>query len=294
MQIIKSAPCGSCSYVNVTKITRPVRLLVIWLIGGVLLLELLLQAGSLVIRATGRDAVGSWATANVRILALGDSNTYGLYLPPKQSYPGQLEVLWNSKFEHPKVEVLNLGYPGTNSSVLLSNLPKLLDAFKPDIVTVMVGVNDFWTDAVTHHKRDFDVTKQMAIWLRQHSRVYKLLYMVERSFYDPNKLNLGDRLVVEAESVNIQSIHEQIRQDIKAGKTQKLSEVRYGNNTFELGFIAHKGTKGNAKMLQKNLLSIVNEIERHGIKVLLLTYPYRRDWYTIAAASCLSTCANLV
>ena len=107
--ICRLSNLGSCSYVNVTKITRPVRLLVIWLIGGVLLLELLLQAGSLVIRATGRDAVGSWATANVRILALGDSHTYGYYLPPKQSYPGQLEVLWNSKFEHPKLEVLNLG-----------------------------------------------------------------------------------------------------------------------------------------------------------------------------------------
>lgn len=264
---------------------RRVRLLLIWLVIGMLSLELFLQGGALIVKATGRDAISSWTTGNTRILALGDSNTYGLFLPPEQSYPAQLEALWNKNFESPKIEVINLGYPGTNSSVLLMNLPKLLDTFKPDIVTVMVGANDFWTDVANKVKPDDTVIDQMAVWLRQNSKVYKLLYMVERSFYDPSKLDLGDRIPYKPETIDAEKsnvIHKDFSKAIREGKFTKLSEVQYGNEKFELGFTSGKSVKGDVKNLQKNLEAILNEIDQKSIQAVFLTYPSGREYYGIA------------
>lgn len=35
--------------------------------------------------------------------------------------------------------------PGTNSSRVVRDSPRILEAFDPDLAIVMVGVNDFWT-----------------------------------------------------------------------------------------------------------------------------------------------------
>jgi hypothetical protein len=54
------------------------------LLGLLLLLEIALQLGSLALRATGRELPAGWLTGGHRILCLGDSNTYGLYLEPEE------------------------------------------------------------------------------------------------------------------------------------------------------------------------------------------------------------------
>ena len=59
------------------------------------------------------------------MLCIGDSNTYGLWLERSQAYPQQLETLWNERNESPKLEVLNLGFPGTNSSRIVRDLRRV-------------------------------------------------------------------------------------------------------------------------------------------------------------------------
>ena len=94
------------------------------LVGG---LELLLQTGAWLVRATGREAPVAWLADDVRILCLGDSNTYGLYLKPHESWPAQLETSWNTTVTSPRIRVFNLGYPGTNSSKVLGDFAKMLE-----------------------------------------------------------------------------------------------------------------------------------------------------------------------
>lgn len=62
--------------------------------------ELLLQLGALVVHGQSRLVPAQWLTGNTRVLALGDSNTYGLYLKEEESWPAQLQQLWNN--EHTK------------------------------------------------------------------------------------------------------------------------------------------------------------------------------------------------
>ena len=235
-------------------------------------LELLLQAGALFVGAAGRDPVTGWLSGNTRILALGDSNTYGLFLPAEQSYPAQFEAVWNAEVESPKVEVINLGYPGTNSSVLLKNLPDLLGTFRPDIVLVMVGVNDSWTDTVGRDKPADDTLDRISFWLRQHSRLYMLVHMIQRSFYDPEKLDLGERLKLSSEAIDAE-VANAIANELADGTTNGLAELRYGDQTFDLGYLRGTGKRGDVRSLATNLNAIVDEIRREGAQPVLLTYP---------------------
>jgi len=260
---------------------RYVLLVVTALVATVVGLELALQAGALVVGAGGRDPMTDWVGGGTRVLALGDSNTYGLFLPAEQSYPAQFEALWNAEIASPKVEVINLGYPGTNSSVLLNNLPKLLATFRPDVVLIMVGVNDFWTDTVPREETAQGVLDGARTWLRQHSRAYKLAYMIRRSFYDPADLDLGERTTLESDAIDAKVI-DAISEGLAKLDTTSLSEVRYGDQKFALGYVTGKGTHGNVPILKENLRTILEEIDRDGSQPVLLTYPADLDRYQLA------------
>jgi len=77
---------------------------------------------------------------SVRILCLGESSTA---IGGENAYPHQLERLLN---EHGpaglRFEVVNAGRPGIDSSVIVRDLSESLDRWRPDIVTVMMGIND--------------------------------------------------------------------------------------------------------------------------------------------------------
>ncbi|MBW2388005.1 MAG: hypothetical protein JRG89_06160 [Deltaproteobacteria bacterium] len=81
---------------------------------SLVLLESLLQVGALLVRTTGRTLSVNAAIGDLRVLCLGDSNTFGIYLPEEESYPSQLEKRWN-EIRSSRIDVINLGYPGTNS-----------------------------------------------------------------------------------------------------------------------------------------------------------------------------------
>jgi acyl-CoA thioesterase-1 len=71
------------------------------------------------------------------ILAVGDSLTYGSGAGGKEnSYPAVLEKLIDRK-------VINAGVPGLMTKGALQRLPKLIQQYKPDLVLLCIGGNDF-------------------------------------------------------------------------------------------------------------------------------------------------------
>jgi lysophospholipase L1-like esterase len=58
---------------------------------------------------------------------------------PAEAYPKRLEALWAEEAKTPRLEILNLGISGTNSSSLVGILPEIIDTLSPD---VMLGTND--------------------------------------------------------------------------------------------------------------------------------------------------------
>ena len=85
-----------------------------------------------------------------RIIALGDSLTYGKAIAAFWAYPAQLGRGLKRNFD---VEVLNLGAPGTSSEQILENLRTFLPQLDPDLVFYGVCLNDFEPAGYTHERR---------------------------------------------------------------------------------------------------------------------------------------------
>ena len=109
-------------------------------------LEVALQLGAAVVRIAHESPRAVKDPNRFRILCLGDSNTYGVYLERHESYPAQLERELAALRPNQPVEVVNLGTPGLSSSRVIRRFPELLETLAPDLVIVLLGVNDLWTD----------------------------------------------------------------------------------------------------------------------------------------------------
>jgi hypothetical protein len=232
-------------------------LLGVWL--SLLVIEVVLRVGALFIAPSVVEAspwLGKW-----RMLCLGDSNTYGLYVDKSQAYPQVFERLWNANPGTDSVEVLNLGFPSTNSSQLAKNIRRMLWTFRPDVVTVMIGANDRWTvpetAAASPNRLD-----RLAAALWKVSRAYRFLYMVRQAFQNR-------RLDVSA--------------DPSSGIEQGHGTARYGKDAFELGWtkMPPGGMRGlqPAVELERNLRNLAAQAAEFGARLVLLTYPADSGFY---------------
>ena len=146
-----------------------------------MLLEAVLQLTSIWVEPEKIVAKFDEDKKYIRILALGDSNTYGLFLEPHQAWPKQLEKIWNNT-QSQKISVLNLGYPGTNTIRVAEEIDAIMDAAKPDLVVMMLGGNDFWTASLPEKEKKekkLDIKKYLL-----KIRTYKIIdFLLKENIY---------------------------------------------------------------------------------------------------------------
>lgn len=116
--------------------------LVVWgILLGAVLLEAALRIGGFAILASRKIADGGPRGRHneYRILCLGESTTYdgGIYC-----YPNQMEVVLNNKKKGIKFKVINNGVPGIHTEGIVNQLEANLDKYGPDMIVVMMGIND--------------------------------------------------------------------------------------------------------------------------------------------------------
>jgi len=78
----------------------------------------------------------------LRVFLLGDSTVYGYPYGPKGTPSRVLEILLSQSLPGRRIEVINAGFLGADSSRALALLAEIL-AFEPDAVVVYVGHNEF-------------------------------------------------------------------------------------------------------------------------------------------------------
>jgi lysophospholipase L1-like esterase len=79
------------------------------------------------------------APGSTRIIAVGDSNTFGWVEDPAANWPAQLQLVIQQR--SPRAEVLNAGVWGYSSFQGLRRFKEVV-AFHPDLVLVSFGAND--------------------------------------------------------------------------------------------------------------------------------------------------------
>ncbi|MFY9345615.1 MAG: GDSL-type esterase/lipase family protein [Planctomycetota bacterium] len=128
---------------------RPFPLLVSALVGTLLLLEVVLQLGSLVVYWLQPRPSAVTVTGSQTILCVGDSWTHGMGSSDTgtRSYPAVVQELLRARTNQPWT-VVNCGQAGQNSRDVLERLPGQLKDYQPNTVLVLVGQNDFWSKPV--------------------------------------------------------------------------------------------------------------------------------------------------
>lgn len=85
-----------------------------------------------------------------RIVALGDSYTFGWGVEDGETYPVQLQQRLRTEFDHPDAVVINAGFPGFNTMQEASYLASSWDELRPDAVVLGFVMNDAEHPRVTH------------------------------------------------------------------------------------------------------------------------------------------------
>ena len=122
-----------------------------------------------------------------RILALGDSFTYGIGADFDATWPSVLERALNERSgPHPRVEVIRMGLPRYFPAAERLVLEHYGLRFQPDLVVVGILPNDvidthYGLDAIQIDSRGFMVTRQaqrlgdLARWLYVHSEAMRIV-----------------------------------------------------------------------------------------------------------------------
>lgn len=141
---------------------------------AVLLLEALVRlAGFLVSRAAHvkPDIRGSSMRT---ILCIGDSFVWGV---GGIGFPEQLQDILRERHGAGAFNVINAGRAGTNSSYVVSQLPKALEQYKPDVVIILTGVSNLWKWV-----RE-DGALSVESWVSRHVKLYHVLKLVQSGEY---------------------------------------------------------------------------------------------------------------
>jgi lysophospholipase L1-like esterase len=218
---------------------------------GLVLAEVLLQVAALSTRSLRGGRVEGPIGDGRRIAFLGDSNTFGLGAGFKNSFPQVLQQRWQAPGQG-AVEVLNLGTPGLNSSKLRQQLPNIFVSLQPNLLVIMIGVNDLWTAPVAVDGEE--ESWRYRLW--KLSRVYRLLYMISK--------------IPESRDMTI------ARRQTKAGPMISADDVQLvwtGKITD-----GSQSSKWNVR-LQENLVRMIDDARQVGIATVLLTYPSDAGFY---------------
>lgn len=237
-------------------------------VAGVLLLEAGLQVLALAVGRPERAMPASRTAASVRVACIGDSNTYGLWLAREEAWPARLEALWNAQPGAKPFEVVNLGVPGANTSHVLRDLPRMLEATQPQLVLSMLGVNDYWTRPAPLAEADpadaASAASPRGPWLLRHSILYELWRLALRS-RDPRAV----------------PVEVSLRETKTPGRLAGEGVLRIGEVELDVGYAQGRDAseRGDSAALLANLETLALRLRERGIPLYLLTYPARWDFY---------------
>jgi len=211
-------------------------------------LELSLQAAHVVTKTMTRED-NSGGNGPV-VLCVGDSHTYGLYVPGDKTYPAQLQSLLRRNGI--EANVINMGIPGQNSSQLRQSLASLMDQYEPEIVLVLIGANNGWNKSATIYSDAEDGRLESGF----------------KSFF--LKLGYGAYYFLRTPRL-VRFLAYETMIDERARATDREGEVHFHRGRLKDGDW-EKGGKVFDRSL-RDLFAIIDTVRDHDARPFLLNYP---------------------
>jgi len=184
------------------------------------------------------------APGELRVIALGDSCTFGDGVANWETFANVLEDLLRRADPARPVQVINAGVPGYTSYQIRAYLTRELLAYKPDLVLIYVGLNDHIpaVDRLTDAERGrVDVFTFTAQRFLDYSRVYQFLK-------SRVKKNLGAA-----------------RREPPPAPLDKSALTEQEGHVFRVP----------GKPYMENLIAIRQLGEKHGFQTIVMTLPHQ-------------------
>lgn len=148
----------------------------------------------------------TWRAGTMRhVLCVGDSHTYGGGVDAEQAYPAQPQHILDASAPG-TFSVINLGIPSFSSTQVRNRLAAQIDALRPDVVVVQVGINNVWNTVETTPASWMDQVDALVLDLRgvRFVRVWLHHRELDRE-HDVSGNVVGDRVpfLLDATAVDI-------------------------------------------------------------------------------------------
>ncbi|MDD5115936.1 MAG: SGNH/GDSL hydrolase family protein [Candidatus Omnitrophica bacterium] len=165
---------------------KQITVFLIGLLSAILLLEAGLRLGGFLYqRGRGSSAWNpDFSLPESRtILCLGNSWTEGGGAPAGQSYPDDLQHLFDNELGKEKVVVINGGFGNENTAELLDKLESTIKRIRPELIILQTGQANLWnhhrySDYVERERRCPPSPACLMNDFLYHSRIYRLLCLL--------------------------------------------------------------------------------------------------------------------
>jgi len=186
--------------------------------------EIVYERDDLGLRRLGMETSRK-AMADVRILCIGASTTDQPTQETRDTWCAQLQVLLQEKFspQRVRIETATFAQGGWRMADLVARVPSVLDDFHPDIVTVLMGVNDLSFNGGIEYAykgiaervasiQSREVSLGLGLWHRCQvvSQLCRRLIVLKQKIYSWRHINLSQSL--EWHSKNLHNLRREYQQ----------------------------------------------------------------------------------
>lgn len=197
----------------------------------IVVFELSLQGAALFVTDRSTNAKGNGS--EFRILAIGDSHTFGALVEESESYPARLQHFLEQ--DRPgDFLVINKGVPGFSSGQVRSRLMRNVARDEPDLVLFWVGVNDSWN--ITDIYDDAPSWRLRLGGMLSRLRLYKMITVwhhdrrLERVVEDGMKRPVPEQTGDDQWRINWDGVVEEVRNDHRERQADDVQKRRVEEN----------------------------------------------------------------
>lgn len=189
------------------------------------------------------------------ILCLGDSSTFGIGASNynENSYPAQLQKILNNRNIDNDFKVINGGIPGSNSSQLLHRLRKNILKYKPALLIVQIGENDYWNLNESNIAKYYDVP------------LYKRVLLGTELFLNYSKLFRFIKLV------SVSSKTENYVEDNTYDDTIPVTDSTKGRR-YRFSLTDPASTIAYTRLINENFTKMEQIAKEHNTRIIFLRY----------------------